>query len=238
MEQGSLIASIIDITLTSILIYTIYYFFRGTYTAAIAKGIILVIVAYIISSITGLNTINWIFLRFLNDFPLIVVVIFHQEIRQFFSNIGRPHYKNLNSSKFTDNLINSLKTLSENNIGALIILEGTMKLNDIINSGIIIDSRFTPELIHSIFCHGSPLHDGAVVVRDEKIFATKVFIPTAFHSTSIGTRHNAALSISKERDCTVYVVSEETGGISYARDGILTPIPNIIIEEIIYETIK
>ena len=232
------ISIIIDILCTSILMYTAYYFFKGTHTATIVKGLLFAIIVYSISLVAKLNTITWIFLRVFNDLPIILSIIFHQEIRQFFSNIGRNHQQTHNSQLFSHQLATTLVELSNQHTGALILIERNMLLNDLISNAIILDARFTPELIYSIFYKGTPLHDGAVIIRNEHILAAKVLLPAVFSSASTGTRHGVAISISKERDCISFVVSEETGIISYAKDGILTAIPNMILEDIIHEVIQ
>ena len=238
MIETSSASIIIDVLCTSILIYAAYYFFKGTHTATIVKGLAFAIAVYIISVVAKLNTITWIFLRFFNDLPIIIAIIFHQEIRQFFSNIGRNHQQTHNSQFFSHQLATALIELSNQNIGALILIERNMLLNDLISNAVILDARFSVELIHSIFYKGTPLHDGAVIIRDEHILASKVLLPAVFSSASTGTRHGVAISISKERDCIAFIVSEETGIISYAKDGILTAIPNMILEDIIHETIQ
>ncbi len=238
MIETSSISIIIDILCTSMLIYTIYYFFRGTHTATIGKGLIICIILYSISVITNLNTITWLFLRFFNELPIIIAIIFHQEIRHFFSNLGRNHQQTHNSQLFSHQLSIALQELSDQNTGALIIIERNMLLNDLTNNAVMLDARFSIELIHSIFYKGTPLHDGAVIIRNEHILAAKVLLPAVFSASSTGTRHGVGTSISKERDCIVFIVSEETGIISYAKDGLLTSIPNMILEDIIHETIQ
>ena len=238
MVETSSVSVIIDILCTSMLIYATYYFFKGTHTETIVKGLVFAIAVYLISIFAKLNTITWIFLKFFNELPIIIAIIFHQEIRQFFSNIGRNHQQTHNSQFFSHQLATALIELSNQNIGALILIERNMLLNDLISNAVILDARFSVELIHSIFYKGTPLHDGAVIIRDEHILASKVLLPAVFSSASTGTRHGVAISISKERDCIAFVVSEETGIISYAKDGILTAIPNMILEDIIHETIQ
>ncbi|MGL5956117.1 MAG: diadenylate cyclase CdaA [Brevinema sp.] len=229
---------IFDILLTSIVIYALYYFFRGTRTASIVKGILFLITFYIGALFLQLHTLIWLFTKFFNEFPIIMVIIFHQEIRQFFSNLGQKSYRSNTSHNFSYLLSKSLVKLSEQNIGALIIVERTMKLNDFLQTGIVLDARFSTELILSIFYKSTVLHDGAVIIRNEKILAANVLLPVVFHSSATGTRHGTAISISEERDCIIFVVSEETGTVSYARGGILTPIPTIVLEDVVDEIVS
>ncbi|MGL4676434.1 MAG: diadenylate cyclase [Brevinema sp.] len=229
---------IFDVLLTSVLIYVLYYFFRGTRTASIVKGILFLITFYIVAQFLKLYTIIWIFTKFFNEFSIIMVVIFHQEIRQFFSNLGKKSYRFNASHSFSSLLSESLLKLSEQNLGALIVVERTMKLNDLLQTGVMVDARFGVELIMTIFYKSTLLHDGAVIIRNEKILAAKVLLPVVFHSSSVGARHGTAVSISEERDCIVFVVSEETGTISYAQGGILTPIPTVVLEEVVHEIVS
>ncbi|MGL4561131.1 MAG: diadenylate cyclase, partial [Brevinema sp.] len=137
---------------------------------------------------------------------------------------------------FVSLLSQSLLILSNQKTGALIVIEGTIKLNEFIKNGIVLDAKYSQELIETIFNKNTVLHDGAVIIRKEKIMAAHVFLPAIFSSEQInGTRHAAGLAISQERDCIALMVSEETGTISYAQDGIITSIPNNYIEEVLRE---
>lgn len=232
------ISVLLDILVTSICVYGLYYYFRDTRTATIAKGFVLIIFLYILAIGLELNTMLWILTRFFNEFPIILAIIFHTEIRQFFSNIGQDRRDVHHSERFSTLLSQSLKLLSEQNLGALIIIERNMKLNDIMQTGVVLDARFSVELMMSIFYKSTLLHDGAVVIRNEHVYAAKVLLPVAFHSPMSGARHGTAVSISEERDCIVFVVSEETGTISYAKGGVLTPIPELVLEDIVYEIVS
>lgn len=232
------ISLFLDIFFTSVCVYILYYFFRDTRTATIFKGILLIITIYVIARILQLNTIVWFFNRFFNEFPIIMVVIFHPEIRQFFSNLGKDRRDIVHTERFSTLLSTSLKKLSEQGLGALIIIERSTKLNDLLQTGVILDARFSVELILSIFYKSTILHDGAIIIRNEHIFAAKVLLPVVFHSPISGARHGTAMSISEERDCIVFVVSEETGTISYAKGGVLTPIPEIVLEDVVHEVIS
>lgn len=238
MSDIPIFITILDITLTSILLYLIYYLFRRTHTATIVKGLLIAMIIYILSSVMRLQTLNWIFVRFFNDFPIIVAILFQQEIRHFFSNIGRNYQAQQKSKNFSYHLAQALSDLSKNKTGALIIIEENMKLNDLLLSGIILNSHFSTHLLQTIFYSGTPLHDGAVIIRNEQIIAAHVFIPTASSSNTIGTRHNAGTFITSERDCIAFIVSEETGSISYAKNGTLISIPNHLVKESVNEILR
>ncbi len=228
----------LDIFFTSIFVYAFYYSFRGTRSETIAKGIIFIIIAYVFARMLNLSTIVWFFTKFFNEFPIMVVVIFHQEIRQFFSSLGQNRRSAESSESFSHVLAMSLQELSEQQLGALIVIERNVKLNDLLRNGVILDARFTKELIMTIFYKSTVLHDGAVIIRNEHIFAAKVLFPVEFHSSVTGARHGTAISVTTERDCIAFIVSEETGTISYAKGGVLTPIPTVVLEEVVHEVIS
>ncbi len=232
------ISILLDVFCVSVFVYAVYHHFRGTRTETIAKGVLLIITIYGVARVLKLETIIWFFTRFFDEFPIFIAIIFHQEIRQFFSSIGLNRRNTESSDSFSDQLSQSLKTLSEQQLGALIIIERNIKLNDLLQTGVILDARFTLELILTIFYKSTLLHDGAVIVRNERIFAAKVLLPVEFHSATTGARHGTAISITSERDCIAFVVSEETGAISYAKGGVLTSIPTIVLEEVVHEIIS
>ncbi|MGL4388726.1 MAG: diadenylate cyclase CdaA [Brevinema sp.] len=232
-----IIANTLDILISSIIIYLIYYFSKGTYTGTIVKGMLLAISLYLGAKIFNLKTISWIFESFFGDLTLILVILFHQEIRRFLSNIGRNFYTEKAHKEFILMLVQNLLTLSKQEVGALIVIERSIKLDEFIKTGVILNAQYSAELIETIFNKNSSLHDGAVIIRKERIMAAHVFFPSIVTSNNQinGTRHAAALSISNERDCIAFIVSEETGSISYALKGVLTSIPNPYVEEVLRE---
>jgi len=224
-----------DIILTSIILYILYYFFRGTYSATIVKGLFISMCIYFLAETLKLTTLSWIFKRFLTDLPIIMAILFQQEFRRFLSNIGRTHNQTPLSRSFTKELSITLANLSTNTTGALIIIEGNMKLEEFISNGVELDAKFSESLVHTIFHQGTHLHDGAIIIRNERIIAAQVFLPTVFSKNSTGTRHEAGITVTQERDCISLIVSEETSSISYAKNGVLTIIPYDSIEEVLIE---
>ncbi|MGL4394118.1 MAG: diadenylate cyclase [Brevinema sp.] len=231
-----LITNALDVLIISMLFYVVYYFSRGTYTGTIVKGLFLAVLLYLGARFSNLRTVVWLFERFFSNITLILVILFHQEIRKSLSNIGRTFYKEKAHKSFITMLAENLFSFSEQKTGALIIIERSMNLNEFVKNGVRLNAEYSVELMDTIFNKNTVLHDGAVIIRKEKILAAHVFLPTISQSDQVnGTRHAAALSISHDRDCLVFIVSEETGSVSYARGGIISPIPNEVIEEVLNE---
>ncbi|MGL4366825.1 MAG: diadenylate cyclase CdaA [Brevinemataceae bacterium] len=233
--ESSIFTTFLDIFITGCFIYTLYYFLRGTYTASIIKGLIVAIFVFLLLEMFNLRTLSWIFRRFFNDLPITLAIIFQKEIRRFLSTLGRNRHSVPLKNQFISQVALSLKKLAKDKIGGLIIIEGQLSLSDIMEFGVPLHADFSPALIQSIFYPGTMLHDGAVVIQNEKIIAAQVFLPTTFANNATGTRHAAGTAITQDRDCVSLIVSEETGSISYAKQGILVPITTENIEEVLLE---
>lgn len=224
----------IDILIIAFLTYKITAFFKNTRSVQVLKGIVVLVIALQLSEILGLNTINFLLQNALQAGLMAVIILFQPEIRNALSKMGR---KNLSFFNFeedaqkdeTKNTIRavsaSAKSLSEKKIGALMVIEKTTKIMDIVRTGIALDSRVSAELLNNIFYPKAPLHDGAVIISNNKIVAASCFLPLSQNDsldTALGTRHRAGIGISETSDCIVVIVSEETGKISLACDGSLT----------------
>ena len=207
-------------------------FIKDTRAGQVLKGIILLLVATQISDIFKLHTLHWILVHSLDIGLIAAIIIFQPELRAGLEHIGRTQFKffiknsetlsEKDSNKVIDEIIESLYSLSRQRIGALIIMERETKIGDIINTGTIIDSEISRQLLINIFIPNTPLHDGAVVIRENKIKAAACFLPLTQSkdlSKDLGTRHRAAIGISEVSDCISLVVSEETGDVSIAKAG-------------------
>lgn len=225
-----------DIFFTSLLFYVFYRFFKGTHSAAVAKGLLASLLVYFIAVRLNLSTLTWIFDRLITNFPILVAIIFHQELRRFFASIGTPKGKMEKREIFIKTLGETLVYMSKNRIGALIVVEDKSRLDEFIENGVILDAWFSQELVLTIFHTGTDLHDGAVIIRGEKIYAAQVFLPTDFsHSTHKGTRHEAGVQITRGHSCVSLIVSEESGDISVARSGELTGVSRRKVDEVLHE---
>lgn len=220
----------LDILLVAIVIYYVLRFIEGTRAVQMIFGLILIVIVYFFAQNFDLFTINWLLGNFLSFIILIAVILFQHDIRRFLAAIGRsPFLIGLNPQKADSNIVNevvkSSTYLSNNKTGALIAIEMHNTLNDYIEIGMDIESWVSSELIISIFNTSSPLHDGAIIIRNNKILSAGSFFPLATDpglDRELGTRHRAAIGITRETDCIVVIVSEETGRISIAHQGILT----------------
>jgi diadenylate cyclase len=220
---------VVDIAIVSVLIYWIIILIKGTKAVQMIFGLALIIVAFIISRKGELLTFHWILNSFLSSIILVVIVIFQNDIRRALTTVGKnPFFSGTDSageSNFLEELIRASVSLVGKNIGALIVLERNTGLGEYIEGGIDLGAKVSKELIGSIFAPPSPLHDGAVIIRDGKIAAAGCLLPLSMDteiSGDMGTRHRAAIGLTQETDAVVIIISEETGTISLALDGKIT----------------
>ena len=192
------------------------------------KGLLLLLVLVGVSNLVGLTALNWLLTAVLNNGPIVLVILFQPEIRKALEQIGRGARIDMKrddasqeAGKMIDEIIRCMLNLSRRRVGALIVFEGKTGLQDVIESGIALDSQISAGLLENIFEPNTPLHDGAVVIRGNRIMSAASFLTLTDASIShdLGTRHRAALGVSETTDATVLVVSEETGIISMARGG-------------------
>lgn len=222
----------LEILLLWIIFYHLLKLLRGTRGAQVLSGLALTFVAVLsLTYFLNLHTLNWIFRTFSVNLVLAFVIIFQQEIRIALAELGRPGMlgsSNNHSSKDNEMvaaLVKAVSSLSRQKIGALIALERAIGLKSVQDTGVAIDGKVRPELITSLFFPRSPLHDGGVIIRDNRIQAAGCVFPLSQREElhrSLGTRHRAAIGITEETDALVVVVSEETGNISLAFKGRLS----------------
>lgn len=228
-----LITFIIDITLVVFLLYCFFKIVKGSRAWQLIKGIALLIIATWASGLLNLKILNWILTGIMNMGVIAIIVIFQPELRRALEQLGTNKItkffgidKNLETKTKEDiyKVVIAATELSKTKTGALIVLERDIKIQDIIATGIPMDAEVSPQLLVNIFEPKTPLHDGAVVISGNKIAASACVLPLADDkdiSKELGTRHRAAIGISKESDAIVVIVSEETGKMSVAKDGTL-----------------
>ena len=222
------LTDILDIAIVAYLFYKLSGLLRETRAGTLAKGIVLVLIFAWISNYLQLNAINYL-LSNLTQFGITaLIVVFQPELRRTLEKVGRTNFSTLFSSVKDENeaiaaeLASAACAMSSRRIGALIVLERGTKIGDIVRTGCEIDSRVSSELLINIFIPNTPLHDGAVIVRDNRIAAARCILPLTQNETlsqEFGTRHRAALGLSESSDAAVIVVSEETGKISFVSNG-------------------
>ena len=228
-----LVTLIIDLTLVMFLLYCFFKMVKGSRAWQLIKGIALLVVATWVSGLFNLKILNWILTGIMNVGVIAILVIFQPELRRALEQLGTNKItqffgidKDLSTKAKEDiyKIVIAAEELSKTKTGALIVVERDIKIQDIIATGIPMDAEVSPQLLVNIFVPKTPLHDGAVIISGNKIAAAACVLPLADDNDiakELGTRHRAAIGISKESDSIVVVVSEETGKISVAKDGTL-----------------
>ncbi|MGY0373474.1 diadenylate cyclase CdaA [Clostridium sp. JNZ J1-5] len=246
--------SILDIIVVSFIFYKFYMLMHETRAEQLLKGILLIILLIPVSSLLHLTTLNWILNKTITIGVLSFVIIFQPEIRKALEHIGRSAFTDkhiLEDEEIIEEVItevtNAVENLSKSRTGALIVIEQTTGLGDIISTGTKIDAEISSALLENIFVVNTPLHDGATVIRNDRIAAAGCFLPLTNNpniSKQLGTRHRAAIGISEISDSLVIIVSEETGVISLTVNGNLTRyytkdrLKDILIRIIKYRQVK
>lgn len=220
---------IVDILLVSVLFYRIILLAQGTRAGAALHGLLLVVVFYLVTRPLGFNTLTWILESFLSSIVLIVVIVFQRDIRTALTYMGSRRGFFFSRKKTNEELqakvADAAMYMAQRKIGALMVIEGTVPLNDIVKGGVTLNADISTELLISIFWPGGPLHDGAVVIRGNKIAAAGCILPLTTlvqGKQDYGTRHRAALGVTEETDAIAVVISEERGTASVAVQGKLS----------------
>lgn len=230
------VTDIIDIIIVAFLIYQLLKMIKETRALQLVKGIAILFVFLQISAWLNFTAINYILRNIMQVGLFSVVVIFQPELRNLLERMGRSKFGKLidfssqqieddDLSKIINELVSATVNLSSSKTGALIVIERETKLGDIVNSGTVLNAEISASLLENIFVPKSPLHDGAVIIRDDRIYTAACLLPLTSNtnlSRELGTRHRAALGMSEASDAMVIVVSEETGKISIALNGNLT----------------
>lgn len=224
---------VIDIIVIAFIIYKAIEFLRETRAGQLVKGIIFLLALYAFSIGFKLAVLRWLLSAVFGSAIVAVAIIFQPELRRLLERVGQTRISNLQSaSNESEEIIKSIGVICKSaaqfkktKTGALIVFERKTQLGEIINTGTVIDAQASQSLIGNIFYPKSPLHDGAVIVRDGRIYAASCILPltqsTAF-SSQLGTRHRAGIGMTENSDAIVLIVSEETGNISIAFNGQIT----------------
>lgn len=223
---------VIDILVISFLIYKLIMLVRETRAEQLLKGFILVLVVFRISSALQLYTVTWLINNILTVGMILIIVVFQPELRRVFEKIGRSNtlfsfnkIRNEQSNFKTEEITSAVASLARQKIGALIVIENTVGLSDVAETGTEINGLVSSELLISIFIPNTPLHDGAVIIKDDRVVAAGAFLPLTNDQSlprDLGTRHRAAIGMTERSDAFVIVVSEETGTISVVQDGVIS----------------
>ncbi len=229
-----ILMGILDIILVLFIIFKAFGLLKGTRAWQLLKGIAFLIILTWISGFLKLTILNYILTSVMSYGVIMLIIVFQPELRRALEQLGTTNKlsrflgidKDLNTKKKENiyKIVIAAVELAKAKKGALIVIEREIKIQDIISTGIIMNSEISPQLLVNIFEPNTPLHDGAVVISDNKIAAASCMLPLADDkdiARELGTRHRAAIGVSKESDAMVVVISEETGRISIAKDGTL-----------------
>lgn len=231
------IVDVIDIAVVALLFYAVLKFATSTHSWTLIRGIAVIGLIYFISWTVGLNTLNTLLSSLLQFGLIALVVVFQPELRRALEHLGQTGLERISllsgrvsteaETRWRDALVtiaDSAENMSKTRTGALIVIERMSVLDEIIETGSLINSAVNSDMLETIFYEGTPLHDGAVIIRDGRIAAAGCLLPVSKNqdlSRDMGTRHRAAIGISEITDALVVVVSEETGLISVAQDGVI-----------------
>jgi len=218
---------VLDILLVAGIYAYIIHLVRGTRAVAVIYGLVLVLLVYYLSNELGLYSLNWLLTNFLGSIVLIVIILFQGDLRRALAQMGAGRFwkKAQLSDAIVDELAQAVLALAKAKVGALIVIERYEPLGDVAERGVPLDAVITASLLSTIFQVGTPLHDGAVIIRRGRIAAAGCILPLSSKlkaQSLFGTRHRAALGISEESDSLSIVVSEERGTVSIAMSGRLT----------------
>jgi diadenylate cyclase len=217
---------LVDIALVSVILYRLLILVKGTRAAKMLLGLLLLLVASLIAGSVPLYTMDWLLQGFWAYIVIALIVLFQPEIRKALATMGEARFlKPFTSAeelRGLEEIVRASVALAERKIGALIVIERETGLDEFVELGTSLDARVSREVLMSIFHPTSPIHDGAVVIRGNRVVAAGCFLPIALTpviSKDLGTRHRAALGLTEETDSVVIIVSEETGGISMSLGG-------------------
>jgi len=218
---------LVDIAIVSFLIYEFLKLIRGTRAVQMGVGTLLIVALFYSSRLAPLQTVNWLIRNALLYVAFAAIVIFQSDIRRALAHFGQaPFFRYFNRQEAADETIEEIVVaatmLAAQKVGAIIAVEREIGLRNYIESGIPLDATLTYDLLVTIFQPGSPLHDGAVILQENRVAAAACFLPLTVNprvSRELGTRHRAAIGLTEEGDAVAVIVSEETGNISVAIDG-------------------
>lgn len=224
------LTAVLDIALVSYIFYRVFMLIRGTRAVQLIKGIIVLVVALFVSRGLQLRELSWLLQRVMEALVVAIPVVFQPELRRALEQLGRgrlftPTSESLDEdarNRLLSDIVRACERLAKNKTGALLVIERETGLNDYIETGIKIEGVVSSEFLANIFVPNTPLHDGAVIVRGNRVMAAACFLPLAEAvdvTSQLGSRHRAALGITEHSDAIAIVVSEETGRVSLAHSG-------------------
>ncbi len=224
----------IEIGILWFVFYRILVFFEGTRSFQVLKGITILLIAFLVSQLAGLSTINWLLTKLFGLSIIALLIIFQQELRLGLARLGQQHLFTIALEEteimaIIEEIASAVYKMEKSQTGCLIALEKETKLGAYAESGVALDAKVSAELLQCIFMPHSPLHDGGVVVRRDRVVSASCLFPLSENpnfSKILGTRHRAAIGLTEQTDSVVVMISEETGEISIAAEGRFIPVVN------------
>lgn len=227
------VADAVDIAVVAVILYYVFKFIRDRRAGKLAVGIITLLLLLVVSSLINMRVMNYLMKNVFQIGIIAVIILFQPELRAALEKVGGGSLKGVRSfgnfknaddgkAELISAVVQAATELSETKTGALIVFERTTKLGDMILTGTVVDSAISVPIIKNIFFKNTPLHDGAVIIRDNRLYAAGCLLPLSSSqelTRDLGTRHRAAIGMSENSDAVVLVVSEETGVISIASEG-------------------
>ena len=223
---------VLDIAIVAFLVYKVLGFIRETRAEQLAKGLVVLVICTLLSDFLKLYTLHWLLSGVVSVGLIAIVVIFQPELRRALEHLGRSRFANIMSDidkeeakRMVTEIVRAVESMSASRTGALMVIEKEITLNDIVETGTVIDAYISAEMIGNIFYEGAPLHDGALILRGDRLYAAGCVLPLTQNkelSKELSTRHRAGIGITENSDALVIIVSEETGVISLAQNGELT----------------
>lgn len=224
------ITDILDIAIVAYLVYKVLGFIRETRAQQLVRGIVLVVLVFLVSELLNLSLLNWLLRSLITVGLIAIVVLFQPELRRGLEQIGRRgvftnQFRKVSKDEAIHtihDIVTACEDFSSSRTGALMVIERQTMLNDIIETGVVINADISTRLLGNLFYEGSPLHDGAVIIRGTKAYAASCVLPLTSRTNiggNLGTRHRAGVGVSEVSDAFVIIVSEESGAISVVDNG-------------------
>ena len=226
--------AVIDVAIISFLFYRIIRALKDSRAFQLIKGILLILIVAGLALLLKLPTVSYLIKAFISVLPVLLVVMFQPELRRWLEDIGNSNIRSIfsgagrASDERIDSMINevtnAVTAMSRERVGALVVFERSTNLGEIIRTGTVVDANVSTQLLRLIFVPNTPLHDGAVIIRDCKVHAAACYLPLSSNNSldlDLGTRHRAGIGVTENTDAVCVIVSEETGFISFAAGGAL-----------------
>ncbi|MBQ9267267.1 MAG: diadenylate cyclase CdaA [Clostridia bacterium] len=224
-----IVVLLVDLAIVGYIVYKVIKLLKGTRAMQLVKGIIILVIGTALSEFLSLNVLHYLLSSIMTYGVLVAIVVFQPELRKALEQVGNANFKKILDFEETDEepscidaVVDAVTDMASHKVGALIVFEREVNLEELVKTGVAMDSKTSKELLINIFVPDTPLHDGAVIIRDNKIVAASCILPLTSNISLdriFGTRHRAAIGVTESSDCIAVVASEETGALSLAIEG-------------------